>query len=365
MSQLDTAIKRLRLHFGGVAVACIAAMACVSTAIAEEGASYKKLIVMMDGSPSSAITDTTSSAGGKVVAEVPIRMDRLWTSLEERRMRLDRLISDNIFHGVLSSDQALRYRRDLDEIAGDLYRSMAADTFTADKAIELAARMDGVSERMSVALNEPPLPKLVVLDDSTGKTQLVTEFFGDVITSKALDVNVFKQTLKERRQRLGELIAGGQASGVLGAAQTDKLRIELDDLAGLEKALAENSNPRYAHVLQLAMHYDSVRARLAQLMDLYDMKPLVNDSSILVRGKTVVRIDEPMRRRARLEERISRELATGHLTGSEGAHLRDMLNQLAAKESTFRAHGSLNQHQQKQLRTGFDKVANRLDATTL
>lgn len=302
---------------------------------------------------------------GPSLEAVPVRMDRLWTSFEERRMRLDRMISDNMMHGLLTADGAIKFRSDLDAIAADLYRFIASDTFSSERAVEVAARLDGVSIRLAQTLHAKPLPKLVVVDDSSGKTQLVADFFGDVITSRTLDSDLFKETLRERRSSLGALIAGGQSTGMIGAAETDKLRKELDGLAGLEKTLSETTKPNYAYLLQLAVHYDAIRERLAGLMDVYDMQPLVSNSTIMIKGKKVVHLDDSMLKRAGLEEQISSALANGALTGADGAHLRDMLNKLAIKEKSFRDDGVMNLDEAKEVKTGLNQVASQLTSKTL
>lgn len=184
-----------------------------------------------------------------------------------------------------------------------------------------------------------------------------------VVTPKLSDdLDIFKDTLKTCRKRVSSLIAAGEATGGLTVSQTDTLRFELDGLNGLDKEISKTEKPNYQHMLQLADHYDTLQARINQLMSDYELDMVPTDpAAVLIAGNTV-NLDLAMKRRAVLEDDISAELAKGQITGGDGAELRDMLNVTAVKEGALRkSGGGLRATQRTQVDSGLDKVSTALN----
>jgi hypothetical protein len=75
-----------------------------------------------------------------------------------------------------------------------------------------------------------------------------------------------------------------------------------------------------------------------------------------------VMLDDIMVRRAELEGRIARELATGRLTSTEAARLRVQMDSIASMETRLRADGYLTYKESRLLYQSFDRVGSRLDS---
>lgn len=72
----------------------------------------------------------------------PVRLDRIWNVFEGRRLESDKLLSNNIMYGKVTSEQAIAFCKELERIAESLHRVTNADTLSHERAVELANQLE-------------------------------------------------------------------------------------------------------------------------------------------------------------------------------------------------------------------------------
>ncbi len=361
---VSRASKTTKLMLAGSALLIAGAM---SSLVLAPPAQSRQTETLKQSSTVQTVIDATSSGGDSdalLLNGTPVRIDRIWSVYEGRRLELDKLLSNNIMHGNLTSEQAIGFRKELERIAESLYRFTNADTLTNERAVDLANQLESVSERISASLNVEPLPRLIVVDDTTGEGLLISDFFGSVVAPSAEDVRGFKTALRDGHSRITTSIAVGQGMGALHPTQATSMLKELDSLSQLEKSLDDIEYPRYSDLMKLAINYDSIRGRLGQLMNSNSMQPLVREAAVVVTdGAAGSKVNGAVRSRAAIEQRISLGLIKGQLTRAEADALRQMLSQLSATEESFRKNtGRLTPQQQRHLESGLNRIAGAVDS---
>lgn len=200
--------------------------------------------------------------------------------------------------------------------------------------------------------------KSTTVDGVTTTTETTTT---KVVPGVEVTTDVFVTTLEGRRLQLENAIAAGLAAGTITNAQAKMWRAELD---GIARAQAEGrSSLTYTTALPLAMSLDYLGNAVAVVTPTLAYVPLISGQRFIVAGGRVIMLDDMMVRRAELESKISRELALGHISGSQAGELRREMTQIAVVERDLRTkdNNDLTPKDGSTLYKMFDKVGSKLD----
>jgi hypothetical protein len=191
---------------------------------------------------------------------------------------------------------------------------------------------------------------------STNSSVTTTTSTTTVVPFGTITKEVFVGTLDGRRMQLENAIAAGLASGTISAAQAQRLRARLDEVARTQAAGQTDG------LVPLAFTLDQVGNTVHELVPTVIFDPLVSNGRFVMSDGRIVLLDDVMVRRAEIESRISREFAEGKLNQNQVATLRAEMTNIATIEQRMRAAGrSLDYKESRQLYRMFDKVGAKLD----
>lgn len=322
-------------------------------ALDAESSSYRQTTSVTENGVTTTTTTTSNNSG-------TLSGVALFSVLDTRRFKLDRMIGDALDRRTIEADRASRLQSQLDRVRGELMDSRSSgQPMTQDLAVSIARELDNIDADVASALRVDVLSPLTVVDTTSGTTKIVTDQFGNVIGVRDAGPELYRGTLVSRRQELEDALARQQASGVLAAAEAQDLRDELARVARMEAE--QRANFTYADALPLAITLDYVGNRIEKSNPSYGYVPLINDSRFVVGGGRVIMVDDVMTRRAELQSRIAREFAKGRITDRQHADLRDQMAGIAAIEDQMREKGSLTFRDSRALYQSMDKVGAQLD----
>lgn len=281
--------------------------------------------------------------------------------LEGRRFELDNMIGKALMERKITAREAADLSAQLSGIAGRVVSFRTATTpITLEQAVALAREIDTINGRVATILSVPAMPSLTV--SQNGTTNLVTDEFGNVIGYSTVQPNMFVTTVDARRAQIESIISAGLAGNSLTAQQAAELRAELDRIAKLEAASTSGTQFAFTRALPIAYDLDVLGGRIHTLVPTSTYTPIITGSRMVLSNGQIVMLDDVMVRRAELEGRIAREMATGRLTTAEAARLRVQLDSIASMESRMRADGYLTYKESRLLYQSFDRVGSRLDS---
>lgn len=378
----STGFSRLALSLLMVSVSAVAAQPG-QTEVVE-----RNIQINGDGSSTTTITTTkqVSPLSGTVVTQsTPGAISGNWIYLDSRRRELERLIADRQAAGTLSSADSIRLRAMLDSFNMDFNRALGQG-YSIDAAIPLATRLDSISGDLVTYARVSPMSSLVYLDPATGSRTIrtvttttttspdmvnapmvVSSPFGSsskVVSITTVEPQVIRESIKERHDRLVELISAGLASGNISAAQAAVYRRQLDDLAALQAGFDRGGTITYANYLPIAYQYDMLRTQLVPVVKspTITVAPLIEGTRLYLTSDRVVAFDDMMGRRAGLESKISYNLTMGRLSSSKAAELRARLDRIGSLEGSYRnSGGKMNDEEAKKLYDEFDRIGSALD----
>ncbi len=315
-------------------------------------------------------TDVTPQASQVVVTDTPVTERRvtvvsndsstLFALLDSRRVELDRLVAMDLAEGKISSAQAYDLRVRLDGYGSQLSDGRIAGWPADDTRVyEIARGLDDVDSKLVKMASIPALQPLTVVDTS-GKTRISVDQFGNVVSVKTITSTQLLTTLNGRITEIQRLIASGQANGTMNTSQAAAFRAELDRLTALVLS-GRSGNFTYVEALPIAMQLDALSNRVVVLAPGQNVQPLVVGSRFVLTTGQVVVLDDLMVRRADLEGRITQNLATGRISDVEARSLRSQMDEIGRMESQMRMSGQPSFKDSRRLYTLFDKVAARLD----
>ncbi len=297
-------------------------------------------------------TTTVTSTDG------PVTSGALFSILDNRRYELDKMIGDARLHSAIDVQTATALQAKADHVR--LLMLDRRHVLTQDQALNIARELDSLDSDVAVALKISTMTPLTVVDTASGTARIVSDQFGNVIALSGAGPDVYIKTLEGRRVELENTIAAGQASGSITATQAQSLRAELDRVAKAQ--LGSSSDFTYINALPLAMSLDYVGNQLISFAPTLTYVPLINGSRFAIIGGRVLMLDDVMVRRADLESKISRFLATGNISERQATILRGELGKIAIIEKQMRGNGSFSFRESRELYNRFDRVGSRLDS---
>jgi len=359
----------------------------LSLASATRLAALSPLVVMVNGAPrlsvvtkrtvttnsdgtSTVVTTQTSEPSSQVVVSSSPVVERRVTVvssgtvlplLDSRRFELDRLVSEDLAEGKISSGQAYDLRVRLDNYGTQISDARLNGWADDDVRIyDIARGLDDVDKKLVAIAGIPLLQPLTIVDTSSGKTRISVDQFGNVVSVKTIKSEQLYTTLNDRITNIQRLIASGQANGTMSNGQAAAFRAELDRLTALVMS-GRNGNFTYVEALPIAMQLDALSNRVVVLAPGQTVQPLVIGTRlVLTSGETVV-LDDLMVRRADLEGRITQNLAASRISDVEARSLRSQMDEIGRMESQMRVGGNLSFKDSRRLYNLFDKVASKLD----
>lgn len=301
---------------------------------------------------------TTTSTRTVTVTSSQPSSGAVFSVLNNRRFELDKLIGDAKLRGALVGNRAIDLQAKSDHVR--LLMLDREGVLNQQQALKIAGELDALDAEVAAALNTSRLTPLTVVDTTSGTQRIVNDQFGNVIAITEAGPDVFVKTLEGRRLELEASIAAQQAAGSLAAEQARNLRAELDRVAQLQ-ARENATGFTYVNALPLAMTLDYVGQELVHVVPSTTYVPLIDGHRFVVIGGRVVMLDDVMVRRAELESKISRMLATSKISSRQAAMLRSDLSKIATVERQMRFRGALTFADSRNLYNRFDKVGSRLD----
>lgn len=283
---------------------------------AQDTYTHRRVTITNDGTTTTTTTTTEKSKKPEVfeIAGIPVKVSSIWQTLENRRQKLDHLVSKYAFTGKLNETEAGNLRHDLDLIESKIVYGASHRVSSLVTVTELAQNLDKVASKLNLFTKAVVLPNLVVVDTTTNAPRLITGVFGDFIAVDKIDAKLFRKTLALRKAKLKGILSSGQTTGTISEWQANNLRAELDRLSRLEEDIANDGFITREKAIRLALEYDHVRNEISRLVDLYDVSPMVRGSRIILTDNKVVAMDDIMVRRANLEDKISHNLASRNIT---------------------------------------------------
>ncbi len=289
----------------------------------------------------------------------PITSGALFSILDNRRYALDRMIGDAKLRNTIDARTAMQLQAKADHVR--LLMLDRGHVLTQDQALTIARELDTLDSDVSVALKVSTMTPLTIVDTTSGTARIVSDQFGNVIALSDAGPDIYIKTLEGRRLELESTIAAGQASGTISAAQAQNLRAELDRVARTQTESGV-TDFTYVNALPLAMSLDYVGNQLITYSPTITYVPLINGSRFAIIGGRVIMLDDVMVRRADLESKISRSLATNKISTSQANSLRAEMGRIAIIEKQMRLKGSFSFRESRELYNRFDRVGSRLDS---